>query len=205
MSQENYITVDKNADQELAAKLLATSFAGTVLAGEPETNEEYASGFLVSEKSFSYDSNNLPEPGEAATDGASKVLAFDLDGCTVFLEKNEWADGLHIYPAGTSIKTLLKDFETGDLTMAEHLAIWGYNGTPEAAEEDATDVKIWCEPCFFAGTLGAPVGHYVYDESHDALVFSTVSDAQQWIDNEEGGVYVLRHSEAERPTYTICS
>lgn len=205
MSQKNYITVDKNADQELAAKLLATNFANTVLTGTPETAEDYAAGVMVDNETFTYDSNGLPEPNDKATDGASSVLAFDVDGCTVFLEKNEWADGLHIYPAGTSIKTLLKDFETGDLTMAEHLASWGYDGTPDAANEDATDVRVWCEPCFYAGTLGAPIGHYVYDDEHEAIVFATVADAQEWIDKEESEIYVLRNGEASRPTYTVCN
>ena len=205
MSQKNYITVDKNANQELAAKLLATNFAGTVLAGTPETVSDYAAGVMVDGGTFTYDSNGLPEPDNKATDGASKILAWDLESCTVFLEKNEWADGLHIYPAGTSIKTLLKDFETGDLTMAEHLASWGYDGTPEAASDDETDVSVWCEPCFYAGTLGAPVGHYVCNDEHEAIIFATVADAQEWIDKEESGVYVLRNGEAGRPTYTVCN
>ena len=205
MSQKNYITVDKNANQELAAKLLATNFAGTVLTGTPETAEDYAAGVMVDGETFTYDSNNLPEPHESATDGASKVLAFDVDGCTVFLEKNEWADGLHIYPEGTSIKTLLMDFETSDLTMAEHLASWGYDGTPDAAGDDDTDVRVWCEPCFYAGTLGAPIGHYVHDEAHELIVFATVADAKKWVEKEESGVYVLRNGEAGRPTYTVCN
>lgn len=202
---ENFINVDSRADQALAARLLATNFSGTVLAGTPETAEDYAAGVMVDGQKFTYDSNGLPESNDTATDSASKVLAFDLDGCTVFLEKNEWADGLHIYAAGTSIKTLLKEFETGDLTMAEHLASWGYDGTPDAANEDATDVRVWCEPCFYAGTLGAPIGHYVHDDQHDAIVFATVTAAQEWIDKEESGVYVLRNGEAGRPTYTICA
>lgn len=207
MSYTSYINIDPSADLALADRLLSTSFAGTALAGTPETDTDFASGILVSADKASFDTaDDLPEPDESATDGACRVKAYRLADCAVFVTSGD-VDGLDIYPADTSIKSLLRDWDTGDLSMAEHLASWGFDGTPDAANESATDVRIWCEPNYYVGTLGAPIGHYVYEEDtydRDPLVFATVADAQAWIDRAESGTYYLSHGEAGRPAYTIC-
>lgn len=206
MSNTTYIAIDTEADQAAAQALLATSFAGTDLAGTPETEDEFASGITVSSdgKSFVVQEHSLPQADDVATDGSTTVRAYAVGGFTVFLESGEMSCGLHLYPADTSIETLLREFERGDLDMAQHLASWGYDGTPDKAAADATDVRVWCEPCYYAGSLGAPIGHYVFDEQHDEIVFDTVEQAQAWIDCAEDGVYVLHNGEAGRPTYTIC-
>lgn len=206
MSKTTYITIDASADQAAAQALLATSFSGTDLAGTPETDQDIATGITVTPdcKHFVFSSDGLPEHDDSATDGSTTVYRFEIDGLTIFLENGEMQDGLHIYPAGTSIKTMLREFETGDLDMPEHLASWGYDGTPDEAGADATDVRVWCEPCYYAGSLGAPIGHYVVDERHDELVFDTVAAAQKWIDEAEEGIYSLSHGEAGRPEYTVC-
>ena len=207
MSKTTYITIDASTDQAAAQALLATSFAGTDLAGTPETDDDIAQGITVTPdcKHFVFSFYGLPQHDDSATDGSTTVYRFDcVPGLTVFLERGEMQDGLHLHPADTSIKTLLREFETGDLDMPEHLASWGYDGTPDEAGADATDVRVWCEPCYFAGALSAPIGHYVYDERHDKLVFDTVAAAQEWIDSAERGVYVLKSSEAGRPSYTVC-
>lgn len=207
MSNTTYINIDASADQALAANLLATSFAGTDLAGTPETDDDIAQGFTVTPdcKHFVFSFYGLPQHDDSATDGSTTVYRFDcVPGLTVFLERGEMQDGLLLYPADTSIKTLLRDFETGDLDMAQHLGSWGYDGTPDAADDDATGVRVWREPCYFAGALNAPIGGYVTDERNDQLVFDTVAAAQDWIDGAESGVYVLHSSEAGRPQYTVC-
>lgn len=206
----SYVHVDAAVPNQLAATLLSTSFAGTPLVGTPETDDESASGILVATdgKTFACDGDSLPEADERATDGSTRIARFDgVDGVTVFLETGEMQNGLHIYPAGTCIKTLLREFDTCDLDMAQHLASWGFDGTPEAASEDATDVRIWCQPSYYVGTLGAPIGHYVYAQDsgdRDPLVFATCADAQAWIDEAESGAYYLSSGEAGRPAYTIC-
>ena len=203
-----HITINSAANQEAVNALLASSFEGTVLEGKPGgTEEEYAEGVLVSSdrETCTFSRSDLPQADDSATDGSARVYRYDVPAATVFVEINEMYDALHIYPAGTSIKTLLREFETGDFDMAEHLASWGYDGTPEEADADAIDVRVWCEPCYYAGSLGSPIGHYVVDERRgDVLVFETVADAQEWIDAMETGVYVLSSGEAGRPAYTIC-
>ena len=201
----SHIIVDSCTNEELAAKLLSTNFAGTVLQGTPETDEDYATGLVIinaAQEKFNA-ADDLPEADETATDGATTVKKYTLEGATVFIEIGEHQDGLHIYPAGISIKTLLRDFETGDLDMAEHLASWGFDGTPDEADETATDVRIWCEPNYYS----ARIGHYVSDKDiydRDALIFPTVAEAQAWIDSQEEGIYCTSHGEAGRPAYTIC-
>ena len=205
----SYINIDGGADKELTQRLLDTNFAGTVLAGTPETDEDYASGIVVTDAAGQkFTATDLPTANEEATDGSITVKSYDLDGVTVFVEIGGPQDGLHIFPAGAKIVVLISEFERGDLSMAEHLASWGFDGTPdEVTDETATDVRIWCEPNYYAGTLGAPIGHYVCDEDtydRDAFVFATYADAQEWIDAEEDGIYCTAHGEAGRPTYTIC-
>lgn len=205
----SYINIDSGANQELAQRLLATNFAGTVLEGTPETEDEYASGIVVADvEAQKFTATDLPTADDTATDGATTVQRYDLDGVTVFVETGDYQDGLHIYPSGTTTQMLISDFEIGDLSMAEHLASWGFDGTPdEVTDESATDVRIWCEPNYYAGTLGAPIGHYVCNKDtydRDPLVFATYADAQKWIDAEETGIYCTAHGEAGRPTYTIC-
>lgn len=207
MNRTTYIAIDASADQAAAQALLATSFAGTDLAGTPETDDDIAQGITVTPdcKHFDFSAGGLPDHDDSATDGSATVYRFDcVPGLSVFLERGEMQDGLHLYPADTSIKTLLREFETGDLDMAQHLASWGYDGTPDEAGADATDVRVWCEPCYYIGTLGAPIGHYVVDERHEEMVFNTVAAAQEWIDGAEEGIYSLSHGEAGRPAYTVC-
>ena len=203
----SYINVDRRADHELAKRLLATNFFGTQLAGTPETEEDYQTGVVVtSNDTFEVDHRTLKKSQDAESNGSSQVQRYNLDGCTVFIESGE-NDGLHIYPANTSIREFILEWDMGDLETSEFLSSWGFDGSPEEADETATDVRIWCEPDYYAGTLGAPIGHFACDINtydRDALIFPTVAEAQAWIDAQEEGIYCTSHGEAGRPAYTIC-
>jgi len=146
----------------------------------------------------------MPQFDALATDGESNVYQYTIDGAEVFLLFTPYEKGLFLADPGTSIKKLVSDFETGDLDLPRHLASWGFDGTPDTAPDDATNVRVWIEPCYYAGTIGAPIGHYARDDSYNDLVFATVADAQEWIDTAESGVYVLSNGEVSRPDYTIC-
>lgn len=201
----SYINIHSGADQELAQRLLATNFAGTELEGTPETEHDRQTGIVVTGDSFSVDHHTLATGDDAKSNGYSQVQRYALEGCTVFVESGE-NDGLHIYPVNTSIHTMLLDWDFGDLETCEFMAEWGFDATPDEASETATDVRIWCEPNYYAGTFGAPVGHFVTDGEKwdDARVFATYAEAQEWIDAEEDGAYHTSHGEAGRPAYTIC-
>jgi len=211
----SYINISSAADQDLSRRLLATNFAGTVLEGVPETDTDYQTGVVVTGKdSFSVDHRTLEKSDDAESNGSSQVQRYNLEGCTVFIESGE-NDGLHIYPPNTSIVDFVSEWDTGYIDLPEFLAEWGFDATPDEAPEGATDVRIWCEPNYYAGTLGAPVGHYVdqteidssnglYNSGEHAR-FATIEDAQAWIDAEEDGIYCTAHGEAGRPAYTICA
>lgn len=212
----SYINIDSSANQELAKNLLTTNFAGTALEGHPETDTEWMSGILIAKNLESFKARDLPAPDGAESNGSSDVKVYTIEGCTVFVESGE-NDGLHIYPAGTTVVDFLRDWDTGNMEWPEFIAGWGFDGTPDKADADATDVRIWCEPNYFAGTCNAPVGHYVdlaevsasgpygtLAESCEHARFATVADAQAWIDEQESGVYCTSHGEVGRPAYTIC-
>lgn len=201
----SYIIIDSSADQELAKRLLASNFAGTVLEGAPETEVDYASGLIVSadQEHFDFDPNSITKNrDEGATNGASTVLRYDLEGCVVFVESGV-NDCLAIYPAGATIYDFLCDWDYEN-SQAELLAEFGYDATPDEAEETATDVRVWVAYNYYEGTLGAPVDQYASDERGETMVFATFAEAQAWIAAEEDGIYCTNHGEAGRPTYTIC-
>ena len=201
---QNYINSDRLTDKALAAKLLSTSFAGTVLAGTPETDDEYSTGVWVAGETFTARAADLPAHDEMATDGDATVYQYSIDGAEIFLLQSSSERGLFLADPGTRIKQLVADFEHGDLDHPQHLASWGFDGTPDAAPQDATNVRVWVEPCYYAGTIGAPIGHYARDDNYNDLVFDAVADAQEWIDERESGVYHhLAHGEASPPTYTV--
>ena len=200
----SYITIDSGADQELAQRLLATNFAGTVLEGTPETDFDFAAGVVVRADQKSFEAVDLPQADDTESNGSSTVRAYTLDAVTVFIESGE-NDGLHIYPKSSSIHDFLLGCDFGDLEACEFFAEWGFDGTPDEADESATDVRIWCEPNYYAGTLGAPGGHFVTeDDGFTARTFAAHSDAQEWIAEQEDGIYYTSHGEAGRPAYTIC-
>jgi len=208
-----YINISRNVDQELAQRLLATNFLGTVLAGSPEDEDNYSYGIVISEDKKSFASKEIPAADDTETNGISTVQSYKLDGCTIFIESGE-NDGLHIYPPNTSIARFVGEWDTGDIDLPEFLAEWGFDATPDKAQEGVTDVRIWCEPNYYAGTSGAPVGHYVdateIDSSNgrhnsgEHAKFATIEDAQAWIDAQEEGIYCTAHGEAGWPSYTIC-
>jgi hypothetical protein len=200
-----YINTDHISDKELAAKLLASSFEGTELAGSPETDEEYGEGIFVQGEKWSADLDSLPDADDRATDEAAVLKAYEIEGATVFILSSEYERGLYITDPGTTAKQIVITLETGDLDLPQHLASWGFDGTPDEADDDAQNVRVWCEPCYYAGSIGAPIGHYVSDDRGQELIFSTTANAQEWIDNAESGAYVLGSGEAGRPTYTICA
>ena len=201
---QTYINTDRITDQALAAQLLSTSFAGTVLAGTPETEDEYGAGIWITGETFVAQRDEMPEADDRATDGEGEVTQYTIDNAEVFLLVTPYEKGLFLADQGTRIKHIVADFEHGDLDHAQHLASWGFDGTPDAAADDATNVRVWVEPCYYAGTIGAPIGHYARDDQYNDLVFETVADAQSYIDDQESGVYVLSNGEASRPDYTIC-
>jgi len=205
-NQMSIINVDCDANQTLAAELLGTSFARTVLEGSPAEDDNFASGVVVSVDGQTFKASNLPEPDETATDGHYTVCRYDLNGCTVFLTSGA-VDAIDIYASGTRIQDLLCDWDTDGVEQAEHLSSWGFDGTPDEAEDDATDVRVWCEPnYYYAGHAGAPIGKYVCDmASGQHLVFDTVAGARQWIDTKESGIYTTSSGEAGRPAYTVCA
>ena len=83
------------------------------------------------------------------------------------------------------------------------LASFGFDyGFAEAKPGD-TDVRVWCEPNYYAGTWNAPKAGYVRDDDGEQLVFDNYTDAQAWIDQMEEGTYYLAHGEAGRPTYYL--
>ena len=199
-----YIDTDKITDKALAAQLLQTNFAGTALAGTVETDEDYATGIVVVSSSFIADPDFLPEADDRATDGEAVVKRYTIDGAEVFLLTTPHEKGLFIADEGTTTKQIVAGFHH-DVSLAEHLASWGFDGTPDEAQDTATNVRVWVEPCYYSGTIGAPIGHYAREDGqYDARVFATVAEAQAYIDEQESGVYVLGNGEAGRPTYTIC-
>ena len=198
------INIESIKDKEFAAKLLATSFAGTPLAGTPETDENYSTGIMVKGETFTADPDELPQADERATDGEAVVKQYSIDGAEVFLLRTPYERSLLIADPGTTVEQIVADFDTGDLDLPQHLASWGFDGTPDAADDGATNVRVWIEPCYYSGTIGAPIGHYVRDDQSDPIVFPTTADAQAYIDEQESGVYVLSNGEAGRPDFTIC-
>lgn len=201
----SYINIDSGVDQELAQRLLATNFAGTVLEGTPESDTDFASGVVVSEdkKGFEFDPNSISKNrDEGATNGASTVLRYDLDGCVVFIESG-FNDCLAIYSAGSQIYDFLCDWDY-ESTQAEMLAEFGYDATPEEADETATHVRVWVAYNYYESTLGAPIDGYVSDERGETMIFLTFAEAQEWIAAKEDGIYCTSHGEAGSPAYTIC-
>jgi hypothetical protein len=191
----NTITIDTDRikDKAAATGLLASSFADTVLAGVI-----YSAGGKIKLDS------DLPRPDDRATDGQTVVYEYNLpSGPVVFIVKSGYESELLFADEGTSIKEIVSEFDTGMLEFSEHLAAWGFDGTPAEAADDETNVRVWIEPNYYAGTIGAPLGHYACDEGHEQLVFDTTAAARAWIEEQESGVYMLSHGEAGRPDYTI--
>ena len=199
-----YINTDSITDKTLAAHLLASSFANTEIAGTPETETHYSTGIWVNGSTFTADTDFLPAPDDEATNGEDNVSQYTLPEIEVFILSTPYEHGLILADKGTTIKTIVASFETGDFDQAQHLASWGFDGTPDEAPDGTENVRVWIEPCYYAGTLGAPIGHYARDEHHEPIIFTTTSEAQEWIDEQEQGVYSLGNGEAGRPTYTIC-
>lgn len=198
----NYITIAPGMEA-IAAKLLTTNFVGTSLAGTPETESDYGSGIVVAADGKTFAMHDLVESNERVSNGSSTVDVYQLDNCTVFVENGD-NDGLHIYPANTLVKEFIAEWEHNESSHAEFMAEWGYTDGMEEATAGDKNVAIWCVPNYYAGTLGAPIAHFVRDEvSGDVLVFDTTDDAQAWIDEVESEVYVLAHGEAGRPEYVI--
>jgi hypothetical protein len=191
--------------KERGEALIATSFQNTKLEGTPETDDEYGTGIWCQGNACQFNFIDFPEPDEQQSNGTNTVSAYHIDGATVFIESCG-NDAVHIYPANTSILTMLGDWDTGDLDFSEFLAQWGYDATPNEAPEGAKDVRIWIAHNYYQGTLGAPVDGYVVAEGSysDSAVFATKDDAQAWIDEKEDGIYCTSHGEAGRPAYTIC-
>lgn len=197
----SYIIISTAANQDRANVLLDTNFAGTVLAGTPEDDENYASGVVVTgRKTFS--ATDLPTADAECSNGSSSVRMYQLEGATVFIESGD-NDGLGIYPPEASLRDYFDDWDFGDVERAIGMAEFGFDDEAEVADEADQNVRVWVQPNYYAGTLGAPTAHFARDEDYDDLVFDTVADAQAWIDEKDSGIYCTAHGEAGRPAYTI--
>jgi hypothetical protein len=87
---------------------------------------------------------------------------------------------------------------TGDLMAAAR----------EADMEDAEDnyngeCNIWVSYCYSDGTLGRPTDGFETDEDGNIMVFNGASEAQEYIDELESGIYYLSHGEMGCPIYRI--
>ncbi len=200
----SYIIIAPKANQQRATELLDSNFANTVLAGTPEDDDNYANGVVVTDRK-TFTATDLPEADDECSNGSSTLRLYQLDGIAAIIESGD-NDGLHLVPPGTTLRAFLLDgWYFGDgVETATGMAEFGFDDEIEEASEDDTDVRVWVQPNYYAGTLGAPNAHYARDEDYEPLTFATVAEAQAWIDEQEDGVYVTAHGEAGRPAYTIC-
>jgi len=194
----------------VAALHLARHFAGTALAGTPETDEDYASGCMVDGDSVNVDLDGLAaDEADTASNGNTSVRQYTLRDCEVFFEEGE-NRSVSILPSGTHMRDYLMGFDFGDLDAAEFLSGYGYDDEADLADEADTDVRIWVRPHYYVGQCNAPAAHYlcITDEHGqgqwgDHRIFATHADAQAWIDDICCEIYCTSNGEAGRPDYQI--
>ena len=198
-----HIYIDSNIDQSIANKLMDTNFAGTPLVGTPETDEDYATGIVVTQRE-TYTADDLPTPDDKANDGNSWIAQYNLADATIFVETGE-NHTLGIFPVGATILDYLSEWEFDNVERAVGLARFGFELEYEEADEDDTEVRIWCVPNYCPGTLCAPHANFVMEDTcdHTPKVFATYSDAQDWIDDADSSSYLTSHGEMGRPKYII--
>jgi len=185
---------------------LARNFAGTALAGTPETDEDYASGCMVEGNAVKADLDDLSaEETDTASNGNTSVRQYTLQDCEVFFEEGE-NHSVSILPRGTHMRDYLMDFDFGDLDAAEFLSGYGYDDEADLADEADTDVRIWVRPHYYVGQCNAPAAHYLCNEDSwwgDYRIFATHAEAQSWIDDICSDIYCTSNGEAGRPDYQI--
>ncbi len=199
------IFIDSKTDQAIANNLLDSNFAGTTIAGTPETDEDHAKGIVVTQRE-TFSADDLPPPADEASNGSSTIQQYNIPDATVFLETGA-NHTLGIFPVGATIRDYLSDWDFGDdVERAVGMATFGYDDEVTQADETDIDVRIWCSPNFYPGTLGASHADFVNDDENGdrtPKVFATYAEAQDWIAVTEADIYVTAHGESGRPTYTI--
>lgn len=98
----------------------------------------------------------------------------------------------------------------------ENLAFYGLDVNPEEASEDAIDVMIWIAFQYHFSAENIPLDRYLTNLDFNPncindkditpnmpYIFSTYSEAQAWIDEQNKAVYHLQQCEVDRPIYTI--
>lgn len=186
-------------------RLLSTHFAGTPLEGTPEDEEYYATGLLVSadRRQCELDDEELPESDAVRTNGETTIAKYDLGEAVVIVETGVNM-AVSIEPIGTTIWDYLQGWEFGDdVDRSEGLTAFGYDVIPDEAADSATNVRIWRSPNFSDKLLPETYADYVRNESGEPLVFGTVAEARNWIEQVAKEPYFLASGEMDRPDYTV--
>lgn len=199
--------------QSRVAELLATSFAGTPLAYIPEDDDNYADGIQIvpAPKPFKVDNveaivhkDRYDDANNAISDGCDCLSRYELDGGVWAVIGRGNNDAICLVDGNSTWEDFFRGWDFGDTPTAEGIAAFGLDATPDEADDDATDVRVWVAYNYYGGTLGAPTDSYARsDDDNEPLVFDTTADAQEWIDDKDSGTYYLAHGEAGRPEYTI--
>lgn len=135
------------------------------------------------------------------------------------VQRYELMFGLHAIAYGDNAST---EYELTDMPYddSDSLATWlihpdldEYDGTIERAMVLGIDSIEAADPdC--DGECRVLITQYWYkpaettawaNDGGDTLEFASAKEAQEWIDQEDEGIYRLSHNESSRPTYTIVS
>ena len=132
------------------------------------------------------------------------INVFELPTVTIFAIRGA-GNHIDVSSPNISITDHLRRWDS-DCSYEELLVSFGLeedaDETIEEADEDDTNVRIWCS-YYYTDKNSWPISGYETDEDRDHLVFATFAEAEAWINTETGGTYHLRCNEYARPSYTI--
>lgn len=171
---------DRAATAARYRKIAAAFFA-------PETDEMLDIEELSDEKWDDNCGNEIYRFGETFLhfDGSNNMHAAKADGIADYLGGWDW-------DAYGSREDLLASFGV-DPQVAE------------APADHPGECRIWVEPKYYAGTLGAPTPGFLRDGRGDITLFDTRAEAEAWVASQNEGRYYLAHGEYARPEYTIAT
>lgn len=116
------------------------------------------------------------------------------EGATLMDRNASWVDYLRTWngPDNCDFNELCASFDLG------------MDPEGQVDADHAGTCKVWEQHCYYQGTLGKPLDGYVTEDGNDEpLIFANAATAQDWIDEQNQGRYLLAHGEADRPKYFI--
>ncbi|MBK9496552.1 MAG: hypothetical protein IPO08_19010 [Xanthomonadales bacterium] len=198
-SDYKYGYVDFNTREIVAARAALDEFHGLIDA------DQYALD-AYSALHEEIETIKMPCVGRAGSNGPEYYRWVASNGLAVWIY-NDNGLSLSVEEPHITLEDVLSRWDHA-IDLETTLAEWGLPPSLDEADEDDTDVRIWCAYNYYAGTLGAPNDGWAFPEDEayfiSPLTFDTYADAQAWIDERESGTYLLAHGEAGRPAYTIC-